>query len=744
MKKILPFLLFWMSTCWASSATHYVIIHSGVISACSSISVELHAVDADGNIDASYAGMLSITDNGAGGSWALTETGDGNHLSQGALNDSHGTASYSFVALDGGRLYLTYTNDGTSDVTVSASSQFVAPALSDDGTAGPLVYTDTIFLITDVPLTDPDNVPAFGVKTAGTQFDSYITAYGNHASAHAAHAVCGVISSYTGSHTMTFSQTRVNPSSGTVALQVSNGGGFSDMDVSLPLTFSTGTAQIALVYEDVGQIQFTATEGNSIGSSGNFVVKPYDLVVTVDDLTPITTADNTATAFVKAGAPFTVRVSSKSANGNITPNFGQESTPETITVYSSAIVSPSDGRNGSNNDGILSGGASFVVDPTSASTGVFVNSSVSFDEVGIIALTAKVTDNDYLGAGSVESLSAVSVGRFTPDHYLVVSNNTPSIATNCHTSGTTGFSYIGKPFEFYTAPTITVTAQSVGNTTTQNAAGDYWKLADDLGGTMSVSSTITNLGVSLENTTTSTAKIPMDGSTAAPGTTVAAVLGQAEYQFSLNSTFRFAPITTAGVYISAFSPDMALTYSLTDSDGVTGSESSYSFGTTTTDGGIAFDQGKSVRHGRLHLKNAAGSELVPLYMPMVVEYYDGNSFITNTDDVCTQYTALPTLSNPIPTNLPSYTVTNIVSGSGSDSGYFTSGLRLLKFTLDANQTPMGGTMDVLLDTSTVPWLGYPWATGRLNPMAQASFGIYAGEKPVIFKEESHTVPSYYE
>ncbi len=743
MKKILYILLFWISTSHANDIHHYVITHSGTLNGCSSTSVELDAVDQNGNLVSNYSGMLIITDNGGGGAWALAVDGDGNRINSGVLNDNSGTASYSFLALDAGRLYLTYTNTGTSDVTISASSQFVDPAITDDGTSGSLVYIPTTFLITDVPLTDPNNVPVFSAKTAGTTFDSYITAYGSYIPDGSETAVCGVIPTYEGSHTITFAQTYVNPSSGTVDLRVSNGSGLSDMTVSLPLTFTAGTAQVTLGYEDVGQIRFTATEGTNTGSSGNFVVKPYDLVVTVDNLTPITTADETATVFVKAGAAFTVRVASRSANGNLTPNFGQESTPETIMVYSSALLSPSDGRNGSNNDGVLSGGSILVADPSSTA-GAFMSSSVTFDEVGIIALSAKVSDGDYLGAGSVESQSALSVGRFTPDHYDVVSDNTPSIATNCHPTEGTGFSYIGKPFEFTTAPTVTITAKTLGNTTTQNAQGAYWKLPDDLGGTMSVSSTITNLGVSLENTTTSTTKIPLDGSTAEPGTEVPAVLGEARYQFSLDSTFRFAPITTANVMIAPFSVDMALTYSPLDSDGVGSTDGSYHFGETTTDNGIAFDYGKSVRHGRLHVKNAGGSELVPLYMPMMVEYYNGDSFITNADDVCTQYTALPTQSNPVPTNLPSYTITNVASDGTSDTGYFSNGLRLLKFTIDPNQTPIAGTIDVLLDTSTVPWLGYPWATGRLNPIAQASFGMYAGEKPVIYKQESFTIPSYYE
>ena len=41
------------------------------------------------------------------------------------------------------------------------------------------------------------------------------------------------------------------------------------------------------------------------------------------------------------------------------------------------------------------------------------------------------------------------------------------------------------------------------------------------------------------------------------------------------------------------------------------------------------------RWGQLRINNATGSELLDITVPLNTEYFDGTTFITNTDDSCT-------------------------------------------------------------------------------------------------------------
>ena len=93
--------------------------------------------------------------------------------------------------------------------------------------------------------------------------------------------------------------------------------------------------------------------------------------------------------------------------------------------------------------------------------------------------------------------------------------------------------------------------------------------------------------------------------------------------------------------VPSFSAAISLTVSASDATeaGVTGN------GTITTPTalvfngsgtGIAFDSGNSMRFGRLAIKNANGSQLVPLRVPLETQYWNGNAFVTNVADSCTR------------------------------------------------------------------------------------------------------------
>ena len=110
-------------------------------------------------------------------------------------------------------------------------------------------------------------------------------------------------------------------------------------------------------YKDVGRIQINVKDDsqphpdlpNGIrGATAGFVVKPYQFALSnIEDGAgnPNPAAvDANGGAFVAAGEPFSVTVSSIDAEGDVTPNYGQESIAETVLLTSS-LVAPAVGDN---------------------------------------------------------------------------------------------------------------------------------------------------------------------------------------------------------------------------------------------------------------------------------------------------------------------------------------------------------------------------------------------------------------
>ncbi len=233
-----------------------------------------------------------------------------------------------------------------------------------------------------------------------------------------------------------------------------NDSGASIVYTSVPLSFNnSGEAFIDLAYSDVGQVRLHGSLAMPASAndpaitlttaSNEFVVKPYALIVeqVVDasnnanpGATSIADCSNVGGAqagnFVKAGDIFAARVESQNANGQVTPNFGNEDTPESVEVLLNSLVYPSGGS-----IGVLSNPAGF----TKTAPGVFTNAGLRWSEVGSITLAAQIaTDNNYLAAGAADtSVVSSTIGRFYPHDFLLT---TSAVIPACG-----AFSYMGQP-----------------------------------------------------------------------------------------------------------------------------------------------------------------------------------------------------------------------------------------------------------------------------------------------------------
>lgn len=166
---------------------------------------------------------------------------------------------------------------------------------------------------------------------------------------------------------------------------------------------------------------------------------------------------------------------------------------------------------------------------------------------------------------------------------------------------------------------------------------------------------------------------------------------------------------------------------------------------TDTDGVSSLNHGEpqvEIRSGRLHLINAYGSELVPLSVPMRVEYYSADGWVTNTADTCTALNSAildlqnavhdpaqgaATINIKVSPNMPS-TVTVVSPAAGAGS-------------LDFSAPGAGGDgyADASMNLSARPWLRYDWDGDNTedDPVGRATFGLYRGSPRHIYLRERY-------
>ncbi len=470
----------------------------------------------------------------------------------------------------------------------------------------------------------------------------------------------------------------------------------------------------ALTYDDAGQLQLNARyegSGDEVGliMTGNdsFVVAPHSLrvIATSDGTAPLDNNSFSGDPLWAAGENFFVEVAGVCSDGTVTPNFSASTSLNAVDPFA-----PVTGVRGA-----LTGDPLTSVD---YSSGVALADDISYSEVGTVTIDAEVLN--YLGSGLDVTGSSGLVGRFTPHHFLA-NLNTPQFATGC-SSGS--FTYFGQPFNYVTAPVITVTAQNLQNGDTQNYAGDWWKIS---------SRTLSGKEYNAATGTVDDSQVPAgDPSVTELGSGMGLLI------FSAGSGFKM----DRGVPTAPDDADISLEINVIDGDAVDATANPVRFGAATAGNGISFDNGNEMRWGRLILNNAYGSELVALPMPLRVEYYEstsvGDAFVLNVDDSCTGL-----FLSQITLNNGSVTVTAdnpIVIGSGTTSASLLSSMVAGDANLSFSAPGDEGFIDVSADLSSLDWLRYDWdgdGNHDDNPLGRATFGIFKGRPSIIYLRETY-------
>jgi len=521
----------------------------------------------------------------------------------------------------------------------------------------------------------------------------------------------------------------------------------------------TGYAPLSFLYSNVGQIALYADDyminGGTINgdASNTFVVRPFGLTLDFGDSgdgdgdiydmreddwniggldgsnnNSSYAANSSGTSFKRAGENFPAEVTAvlwqssddadnngvadASANlyNNVVANlYGQEATSVLLSTNGSTsfqasriLQDPAAGDAGTFTGIATAGGLS-----TSFTNGKAI-ATLNWDEVGIIAIQMVVTD--YLGDNSYSS-SYVSeeIGRFYPDHFVL---SDMQLTNRSDLACASAFTYMGENFEV----SYDLEARNVGGQPTQNytTASGFAKL--------NLASELNYGAADLAGPTDLTARL----NTGSPA--ISFVAGLAD---DITGTLDLVRLVAGPDGPYALSVGIAPT----DDDGVLLNSYDLDISGGGNDHGLI--QSTVIEYGRLVIANAHGSELVPLTIPMKMQYYDAatNSFLGNAIDNCTVFDAPANINLAEPPSiytLPLATANLALTGAG----LFTGGLASFSLHDNASTTVGPGVTGDVSYAMTVPgYLQYDWDGDNVftdDPTAKATFGIYSGNSKQIY------------
>lgn len=470
-------------------------------------------------------------------------------------------------------------------------------------------------------------------------------------------------------------------------------------------------------YADVGRIELLTrdTQGR-LGTTDPFVSRPKMLVLTAPAANKASNpASASNAAFTSAGTPFTLTVSAYTggSTSQLAPNFGRES-PAAVVVIDTKVAT--------DNVGNYFPEMALGTQPFSGSFGAFsggqASGSFTYAEVGIINVTARLDDDDYLGSGRVDSVS-VNLGRFFPAWFdtVVVPPMPCHTKLNCPAS-IVGMAYSKQAFD------VQVLARNAAGATVKNYQGAFAK-----GATLRAYSAAKGTTENPPASSTSALSANIISQTLANtppfNTSFTAGVANAKpvYTFPAANVFNgtlaqarnwIAPTT---IYLRA--TEFAL------GDGV------------TSNVGSALESGITIVSGRLKVDHAYGSPLLQLPLQVLAQYYQGGAdgWVNNTVDNASPLAApadavfsncdnrLKVSSSCDTSKVAVLSSKSGPRGSASASTMVTSGVATLTLKAPGAGNVGGATVSV----SNLAWLP--------STLARVVYGMYSA--PYIYLREIH-------
>jgi MSHA biogenesis protein MshQ len=435
----------------------------------------------------------------------------------------------------------------------------------------------------------------------------------------------------------------------------------------------------------------------------------------------------------KAGRPFTVRATAINGDGK----------NATVTINYAGTATATITNCGTKNDpcdvaalGTLTVGGSFAAGELNSSTATYSNVG-AFKLQLVDSSFASVDAGDSAAAEREIKSNTIDVGRFVPNHFDV-SANTPVFGTAC-----SGFTYIGQAFSYTTPPVVTVVAKNLAGGTTTGYGGVLWQ--------------ITNATLTGKSYSAATGTMDWSGVTGTDPVIASNGDGTGTLTFSSGTGLLFS----RGAPSAPFDAEISLGINVIDADNVAYANNPARVGQASAGNGISFSADKVVRFGRLALRNANGSQVVPLTVQVEAQYAVYTNppintvlgFVPNTADSCTSLANTNIALSSFTNNLSACetAVTNATTGTLSGGrrsvvlaapGSANNGSVLLTLNLgSANSgttctTVGGGT--VAATGANRSYLQGNWSGSGYdqNPSARASFGTYRSAEEVIFIREN--------
>ncbi|KQV46255.1 hypothetical protein ASC95_27015 [Pelomonas sp. Root1217] len=696
------------------------------------------------------------------------------------LTTSAGTLSPGTVTFNNGLATATLSLAGgadDTDVTVTLGSESTTASTlrrcCPDGVSCAAANSCTTnfkragFIVSDAVSGAEKALPA---HTAGTQTGAfyYLRAVKSGTSTQACEAAltgsnnvnwayqCSDPTTCSGSNLMTiasFTPGTFAAKASTVIQRNNNGATLSYTPVAMAFD-NNGNAPFKLTFADVGKtllhFNFTASVGSGSdlinGSSQAFVTKPAGFSVT-QITTPAGVANNGSAAspgiFVRAGTPFSARITALTSNLVATPNFGKEAVPAGV-LLTPTLVAPAGGFLGTLDNNTVAG--------TSFTNGVANVTNLDYREVGLMSLKGTVAGGDYLGAGdATASAASETIGRFIPAGFTV----TPGVITHRATlacAPASAFTYLNENFSLG----FTLSAVNAQGGLTRNYAGNIYSKLDIAATNFNLAGVDTTGGVTTRFPAGRLTVAAVAGAWPAVGdpaagaavvTLTAAALRSAAPDGPFDNTkFGIAPTDLDGVGMAAF--DL-------DTDAVAGNDRASVL--LPVVGQIP------LRYGRLRLQNALSAANRTLKLPLTAQSWNGTAFVTNALDSCTRITAAnlsfgnfrktltaqdavmyPNVPNTaVVVNPLQPTYITLAAPGGGRLGSMDVAVALGSTPTDASCLKTGGgwvaaavpaTTGANLASLRGAWCG---AAATSDPSARATWGLYRGSDGVVYQRENY-------
>lgn len=483
----------------------------------------------------------------------------------------------------------------------------------------------------------------------------------------------------------------------------------------------------SVIYNDAGLIQLSASVGVATGAvlegdSSPFVVKPAKIGFGVYNSEG--NANDGESAFTVAETPFRVELTPLAVDGSRTPNFGNEATPHKLTIRDFEIQTfrALDENNTFADGAALINQNAFNVEDSPRR---FVNSTIEFNEVGVIHLIAEIEGGDYLGGGNTSDQSD-DIGRFIPAYFDV---EAPSVQL---ADATSDFTYFGQETFFLIPPSWNLVPYGAKGAVIDNYKGNEnlrYSEALDLAG-LGIVSKVDDVSLSLFK---EDAQIQLlnDGNSGNDLSPLRIRINDLSLLFQKEAV----PISpTPAEYRVELSPAF-----LTDQDGVCYATQEAPTECTGFSWENSPENDTELLYGRLRLLDNAGDEMEPLAADFVIETFDSvntvSLFKTNTRDMDTTYSD-SWLGN-LECQLADSNGSISVSSLDPVSDPVTSGKPSVPLFYQAANQACEANWSVDLTNQGIDYLMFDWDDdGDLeNPEAKLYFGRYPGNDRQIYWRE---------